>query len=84
MRRGSRAIPFVFAALVVGLGPAACATHVLNANLTRAKLDARIGENFQRGMTYEDVNAKLTELQVSPGVRRTYAPVPPLTAIVPL
>ncbi len=55
----------------------ACTHHVLNANLTRADLETKVTANFHKGMTYDEVNAKLTQLGVSDGVRHTYSPIPP-------
>jgi hypothetical protein len=72
--------------LLVSLAPAACTTHVLNANLTFDELSKRVAANFHQGMAYEDVNAKLTQLGVSEGTRRTYSPTPPremLTRLYP-
>jgi hypothetical protein len=64
--------------LLISLVLAACAkTHVLNANLTRDNLNTRITANFHKGMTYQEVNTKLTDLGVSEGVRHTYSPTPP-------
>jgi hypothetical protein len=72
------------AALLPCLATACAKTHVLNSNLTRDTLNARVTENFHKGMTYQEVNSKLTDLNVSENVRRTYSPTPPREMLVRL
>jgi hypothetical protein len=75
----------VLAAALLCLASAACAKpYILHANLTRDELSSRITANFPKGMTYQDLNAKLTELRVDEGVRRTYSPTPPREMMVRL
>lgn len=77
---------WLLSGLLGSFAPAACTTHVLNANLTFDELSKRVAANFHQGMAYEDVNAKLTQLGVSEGVRQTYSPTPPremLTRLYP-
>jgi hypothetical protein len=75
----------LIAALLLPLGPIACnSPNALNSLLTRDQLNTRINANFHTGMTYQDVNAKLTQLRVSEGTRHTYAPTPPREMLVRL
>jgi hypothetical protein len=62
-----RSIPIAVLSLA-----AACAPYPLHSNMTDAQIRAVVGDNFPRGLSQDQVGAKLSELRVPDRVRHLY------------
>ncbi|HZW11164.1 MAG TPA: hypothetical protein VFF69_14780 [Phycisphaerales bacterium] len=62
------------AGVLVGVG---CQSYPLHGMLSDPALHSRLAENFSAGMSYDEINSRLTELRVSEDYRHTYGDAPP-------